>query len=780
MSSFHHALSRFHRRWNLARVIISFMVIAILAVVGGLIHGWFDYQLALSSSTREHINTGIVVVLAVLAVVWLYLIVKTPREKIAHLIDQSRGDSRDRVLSATSLEKIKPDSPMQQFHIDRSLADAAGEIQKLPTRQTLPLKGISLALVGVVTIGASILGLKYWGGERFSVTASRILHPDADIPPYSPLVFKVTPDHLTSLYGGEAIAQVAISGGEIKGDVVCLIRDKNTQKIEKVAAYRERPGHFARKFTNTLAPVEFAFAAGRARSAWHTLDVLMQPKVSGVLVTITPPAYTGKKKESFPLESGEIRAIEGSTVSIEVQSNRPLSGGEMTIKPLNVKQIGVPKKIQGDATKTKSVVFSWIAGTSSEVSALIRDVRSTPSPSPLKLTVKVLSDQVPVVDLSSPQPVVLATPKTKIPFEASVEDDYGLAKVSMVRTLLGFRDRSRMLAHGIAQKSFQFKESLDLGALGVEVGQTLEFYFEAMDRNPSLLGRGVSDVVHIKIISEDDYAQRLRAKVQLEAFTARYQALSHAINTARKSLEELEKARKKNDRAAFEQALKKAQLAHQNAQKLTKKIAEDFQAFEMEKRLSDVANEAVQKLAQNQAGLANLNFSNDAKTTQDEIKKMLDRMGGVQQQAQQVQHDAKVVQQVGRVMEMAATFKKIHRVQKSLVQRFQAIAKEVASGNTTNAGQLSNLARQQEINRQSLIQLAKELKKRADALPPGFEKMQQDVEEFLTSLKQLDIQDPMHTAAEKGKLGKSIDAATNALLALSLMDQLLEKPKNGF
>ena len=103
-----------------------------------------------------------------------------------------------------------------------------------------------------------------------------------------------------------------------------------------------------------------------------------------------------------------------------------------------------------------------------------------------------------------------------------------------------------------------------------------------------------------------------------------------------------------------------------------------------------------------------------------------------------------------------------------------------SSGNTTNTPQLQGLSRQQELNRKALLKLAIDLKKRAANLPPGTEKMQNDVAQFLQTLEKLDIQEPMHAAAVAAQKGKSIDAAANAMLALSLMDQLINQPNNGF
>ncbi|MDA1006085.1 MAG: hypothetical protein O3A87_06340, partial [Verrucomicrobia bacterium] len=145
-----------------------------------------------------------------------------------------------------------------------------------------------------------------------------------------------------------------------------------------------------------------------------------------------------------------------------------------------------------------------------------------------------------------------------------------------------------------------------------------------------------------------------------------------------------------------------------------------------------------------------------------------------------IELDAEVVVKVGRVMEMAAEFRKIQYAQQSLTERLDAISREVAKGNTTNTALLANLGRQQDKNREALEHLAVELKARSEALPPGFEQMQRDVGGFLQMLKQLDISNPMQAASEAAAKGKTTDASANAALALALLERLVNQPDNGF
>ncbi|YCM44425.1 hypothetical protein V2O64_00135 [Verrucomicrobiaceae bacterium 227] len=775
MSSFQEILTRLHRRRRLGKLLVLTLVLAAVYGVTMLALGFTDYHLALTSEFRATAIYSLWTILALAAVGIGIRILRTPITTTASLADQALGDDRRSSLSATYLSQQKAETDMEQFHLDRSLGDASDRLIKVPFLSRIPAKALAIGTVFCLLITGGIFTVRALAPAPFSVVSQRLFSPSGDLPPYSPLRFKVTPNLPTAVYQGEAIVHVEITGGEVLDDVICLIRDPATGLIEEATTFREKPGKYARKFENALTQLEFAFATGRARSDWHQLDVLFQPRISGASILITPPAYTGQPASSYPLEAGEIKALEGSTIILKIQSNRPLIGGTLNLESMDQSDQRPIAEIEAEISSDKEVSFTWTAHRSAKISALIRDIRDTPAEKPLELTLKAIPDQAPLASISEPQAMVLATPRTTIPMIGDIEDDYGLANVSLTRTLVGFRDRASPLAEGLSEKEYNFDSLLELSELGVEPGQTLEFYLEAADRNPSLLGVGVSDVVRVQIISEEDYAQRIRNQFQLENFTARYLALAHAIRESREALEALKNAKTPGE---VEAARKKAEEAHARSQELAQKIGDDFKAFDLEGRLQESAKAAAEALEQNKTDLQNLPA--DPAERQAAIEKMQERLGGAAAQAGQIQQDAELVKKMGDVLEMATAYRRLINDQKSINKRLLEVAKEVAAGNTASTNRLPGLAKVQEKNRDALNKLAEELAKRSAALPKEAAEMQADVAEFLEKLSALNIPDPMDAASAAARNGQSDEALRRAQLALQLMERLIEDPDNGF
>ena len=299
---------------------------------------------------------------------------------------------------------------------------------------------------------------------------------------------------------------------------------------------------------------------------------------------------------------------------------------------------------------------------------------------------------------------------------------------------------------------------------------------DASDHNPSLLGQGSSELSRIQIISEDDYAEYLRAKTTLSQFAARFQAARDAIAQARQALEQLRQAAAKGDPAATAQAAQAAKEAHQQAAALLDKIARDFPAFELEKRLQELAEQQADDLRENLAPLENFN-PNAPKDEQDEaLARMLDRLGRRQAQAEPLAQDLDQVRQAATLLEMAARFRQIHEAQKSLAKRFATIVEELRLGEDRNRRLLPSLAETQHKNRQALDDFKAELRRRAEALPndnPDLTPLVDSALKFLTELDHAAPESLMDAAAAHGQAGQANDAFANAELARALLERLM-------
>lgn len=757
-------------------------LLAVLAVAGllwlafGLVDGFAGFE----SGSRTAITVCLLTLVAISGLAALIQALRVSRSDAARLADSALADPRRPATASLSMASGHEMTPLAEMLARRTLDSASASLAGLSAGKILPWRligRVALALA-IPLIGIGIFRAASPAG--FTTIWNRLLHPGDDIPPFSPLVFQIEPSDLSAVYGGELELAATIAGGPLEQPVEWLIRRRNDGEVLRLPAFRESPTRFSRRLDGLTEPVEIAVSCGKARSHWKLVEILLEPKILSGMVRLTPPAYTGLTPTTFPLDTNEIAVIEGSGVSLEIISNRPLASGDLVFTPAALPGTEtLPETIAGEVTSIHNATFNWVATRSGRISVMVRDLRGTPAPQPLDLALRILPDRAPVVELSNPPRLLLATPKSVIPISGTAEDDFSLSRLQFVRTLSGFRDRVRVVAPQLHDKTYQFDEKLDLYDLGLEAGQTIELMLEASDHNPSLLGQASSGISRIRIISEDQYAEYIRAKTTIAQFTARFEAAREAIDNAREALEKLRDALDKQDREAARKAIEDAREAHRKGADLLERIAGDFPAFELEKRLQELAEKQADDLLENLDALDDIDPAG-GDGQQAAIEEMLKRLGQRQEQAERLNADVGLAREVGKILEMAARFRQIYENQKSVAKRFGTIVREFQLGENQNRRLLPSLADTQEKNRKALDDFKIELKLRLEAIPGGEPMLAPLVNSAFQFLTDLDAAAPetlMDAATTHGRAGQANEAFTNAERARELLERLLSKPE---
>jgi len=779
--SFNHQLARFRRRHRTGRLIALGLAIAAVVIIVALVLIGLDLALALETQARVLALKIAGCLLAIMAGISFLAAIRLSRVHSAYLADDALASPRRPVAAALAIDPETAVTPLAAFLARRSLDEAAGALDALPVKFSIPwpwLRRAAAALIGVALVAGVF---RIATPDAFNTALSRMIHPATDIPPWSKFQFIITPQKPAVIYGADLLVTCDLQGDRIDKPVECLLRQPGSDTVLRLPVSRESATRFSRKLDAVTQPLEFAFACGKARSRWLPVEVLLQPNFLAGTLQVTPPAYMELPTSRGPLDTREISAPEGSEVVLELTSNRPLGSATLTFTPARTGTAEpVPVETDGEISG-HAASFRFTASRSGKLSATIRDVRGTASAKPSELKLTAMPDQAPVIDLISPPPLLLATPKSKIPIDAKSTDDLGLARVQLVRTLSGFRDRSQSIATGLVKtREFDVKNGLDLAALGLEAGQMIELFVEAADHNPSLLGQGASGIARIQIIAESDYAARLRAQTTLREFSARFQAIAEAHRQAKEALENMAKAADANDSAAAEKAREQAMEAHRQAAELLDKLANDFPVFEIEKRLQELAKKAAGATRENLESLEKFDPKAAAAVQHKAIQEMRDRLGKNQPQMDEVQKDAATIAEAGKLLEMAAKFQQIYQTQQSLVKRMDTIAREIARGNDQNKRLLASLGDTQQKNREALDEFARDLEERANSLTnPTLQPMRDSALEFLEQLRLSDPGSVMDAAAKYARDGLSNDAATNAELARALLEKLMQPP-GGF
>jgi len=154
---------------------------------------------------------------------------------------------------------------------------------------------------------------------------------------------------------------------------------------------------------------------------FFSISVTDRPSIDDFLVTITPPAYTGLKKQSQKANQAQIQAINGSKINVELKSNKDLSLAELILdeekKEMNI--------------NGKRAQFEFIASLDQKFSINLKDKRGVRNRNPIPFNLQIINDISPEMTIIQPPPIIELGSDQTIPILMSIEDDFGFSNLQL-------------------------------------------------------------------------------------------------------------------------------------------------------------------------------------------------------------------------------------------------------------------------------------------------------------------------------------------------------------
>ncbi len=773
------ALTRMKHSWQSGLLLCAAVRLAGEALVALSVYGVADAFLALADGVRIVLGILLAAALAALAVARVIRMLRITNEQMARRGDSLLRSSRRAVLSAWELDRWISaggaggvSAGLTRFLVERSIGLATASLRGLQWKEYFPFAEVrrELKAAGLKLLIPVFLLILNPNAAR--TVLGRMLLPGRDIPPYSRYTLTVSPAQPSVFYGGTVELAVDIVGGPVNSPVAFVTRYQGRR--QSVACFQESPQRFAQRLERVVSPVEVCFSMGKARSRWHPVQVIYQPIITLAEVAISPPAYTLLPQRRFFAGTESLAGIRGSRASLTLTSNRPLLDGVMTLTYRS--GTGRDEAMRGLKTGAHTVTFDWTLKEPAQLELSVRDMRGAKNKEPYKLDQKVLPDNPPEAAITEPVGFALATPKITLALQGYAADDYGLRRVELVQTVAGYRDRAKFIGPASPERRFDFDAPADLQAIGVEAGQLLEFYLEASDQNPLMTGATASDIVRVRIISEDDYAAILRERTTLDAFLNRYRRLTESLAEVKTALREFKAAAESGRAPAseLERLRERAARVHETAADLFYKTSTDFPIFDCEATLADALAALINPLRKNEQMLA-LVMTSDPRLPQI-IDLMLARLGEQEASLGAETQRAEDIARVARVMEAAAVFNAIVLRQTALVRRLARF--EPPASEKSNA-LLAALGRNQAEIREALAALCDRIEEAAGRLPEDYAELGDSAREFVDALAESGIAELMQAAVTAAGNQAGPQTARHARHALEKLLELAKSQGNS-
>jgi len=194
---------------------------------------------------------------------------------------------------------------------------------------------------------------------------------------------------------------------------------------DQMASQGERG--FTMTFTNVLEPFEFRVLGGDDVTDWYDVTLVPRPTVDQLRLVLTPPEYISGEGEELPVGKGPFYAYQGSSLAVSGVSNKPLSGGVLTIGDTNIEL-----HCDGDAFSA-AVDHRQLQSGTYEISLL-----DTSQPEPLaskrttRFSLKLRTDRPPVVRAKMVGVTTMVVPQAKVPLQIKLSDEFAVVSASLV------------------------------------------------------------------------------------------------------------------------------------------------------------------------------------------------------------------------------------------------------------------------------------------------------------------------------------------------------------
>ena len=643
---------------------------------------------------------------------------------------------------------------LAQLAVGRASVVAAA----VPVRRAVPARslGRSLGVLGGLAAVVGLLVLLMPGLAR--TEWNRFLNPFGDEPPFSQLTFTVSPGDCEVVYGQPLEIDVTVSGGEV--DQLELILEGEDDPQSPLPMFPEPGGKWRAVLAKVTEPADYHVRAFRARSRKYRIGVITVPQLGEVRFRIAPPEYTGLGPYEGPLPKGGIAGLPGTKVRVWAASNRPLSGGTITLIPADGDAGPRELPMQPAAGDPQQAVGEFEVTGDARFELRVTDEAGQPSQESFAGTITLLADQRPFVRLLKPRRQSLATPHVALPVSISAEDDYGISRVQLFRSLNDSRPLPVDVRFEAKPRRPVYEQLyLPLSEYGLEPGDVIKLFGRVEDNDPAGAKGAESAVVTVRIISQEEFERMLRVRQGLEVMLSKYAEARRRLEGLSKELDGLRKKLEGQppdaplDQATREEAGRTLKRLLRESEAL-KELAKLSLPYDLDKNLgpqletlggmTDEMAEALAKL------LEDSDLDNEALRKQ--LDKLLKKLGADRKAfEQQVSVPMELLAVIFPLVADQSRFVQIVLHQMDLAERLSALKGRDGEDNPALKTRMRELEEEQRSVRQRLGELLDDIEDHVARLPdkPRFDRLRETAAKFARDVRASGASEAM-AAAEAG------------------------------
>jgi hypothetical protein len=718
------------------------------------------------------ITTAIVGNWIVLPLAKLYKLGKTlSHEEASLVIGKHFSNIADKLLNVLQLKHNPAERYTSLELLEAAIEQKINEIRPIPFTAAINLNdNIKYAKYLAIPGGALLILILAAPSVLTEPTKRLVKHKEYFAAP-APFQFVLLNKKLQTVQQEDFLVEIKTEGKEIP-DQVSIELDGAKFKMEKVAK-----NHFQYLIKAPVKDTEFNFSTEDLVSITYVLKVLPNPQIIAFEIELKYPGYLNKKDEVIK-NTGDFTVPSGTKVTWKFTTKN-------TDK---IQFIADEKSIPLSAAGEQSFLYSSFVFKNMSYQ-LVSGNAYLNAADTLKYNAQVIADQYPAISLEEKSDSV----STKVVFfSGQIADDYGfkglwLVYKNMVADSSGQAESKEEeekriaipIAGDITQQNYYY--TWDLRNLGLQAGQSLEYYFEVKD-NDAINGFKAARTIKktFKTPGEkelQELSEKSNEQVQekLEAGLKKAKEIQREIAEINKKLLE-----KKNlsweENKKLKDLIQKQKDLHKELEDIQKKQEQNIQ---QQQEVRPENESMLEKQKELQELMKNI-LSEDMKKKMEELEKLLQQLDKekTQQALDEMKMDAKDVEkELDRTLEL---FKQMEVEQKmeQTMNELDKLAQEeekLSQKSEEAKGKDEQLKKEQDALNKKFDDLKKENNELESPMP--MENLEQDKEEISKDME--NSSDELEKKQNKKAAQSQKSAAQKMSNMKKKMQQMMEDAEGG-
>lgn len=633
---------------------------------------------------------------ATLLAAWWFLVRPLSRKftltHMARIIEVRHPELQERISTAVELlasddpESIRGSAELIGAVVDSAVIDVAAVD---PKTEFKPARSKKFMLASAICGGVILLLLMIWPTQSWTLLA-RALAPFLDIGNAYADTLVVDPGNVRVAKGEPVTIQVSVKHKRLNRAEIRRRLPDGTESVERMALIAEEPDG-TKRFSLTFPAVEENFdyrvRAGAALSQYYDVVTVDPPGVESLTVHYDFPEYTGLPDTEAVTETGEIRAVAHTRVSVTATLNKPAWTAKMLLnESTEVKDPVVEEnRVKWDLELKTGMRGNWHLEVADEEGFTNK---------PASYPIEVLPDKAPTVQITQPtQREIRLKPTERFPIDLAVVEDFGFGDVTLMVSPDGAATPIEVTqAQPQATDrpgNYTALAMLDIPALNLTPEQKrLSVKVRVRDNRPPTFdgpGVGLSEVI---IVIIDQNAKSIAD----QAIEAQRREIEQQIREAK---QELEKAR--DDIQRTEQELNRTEEISAPATQKLNEFTEHNQAAR--EKLEEVAATLDNPLFQEQSKQAE-KLANETLAAAQEKADMIpvtdkkqDRVAGAKETRKKVEESIKGLDELAKSMREAEDDYKAISKLNDLANKQQELAMKAGDWSEKAKAQEADLAK---------------------------------------------------------------------------------------